>query len=68
MWYLAYRRNGSTRMEVFETREEAIAAACLLIDEPIKDVEIGPMKLPRPGNVLSGDRLREECASRPERR
>ena len=64
MWYLAYRRDGSTRMRVFKTKDLALRAASEMIGERDDDsLEVGPMLAPRDGNVFKGDELRRMCDS-----
>ena len=64
MWYLAYRRDGSTRMRVFKTRDLAFRAACEMFGNRHDDgLEVGPMLAPRDGNVFKGDELRRMCDS-----
>jgi hypothetical protein len=64
MWYLAYRRDGSTRMRVFKTKDLALRAASEMIGDRDDDgLEVGPMLAPRDGNVFKGDELRRMCDS-----
>lgn len=62
VWYVAYRSDGATRMEIFRTREEALHAACGMLDDPAReDVRIGPMLAKREGNEMAEERLRGAC-------
>ena len=63
MWYLAYRRDGSTRMRVFKTKDLALRAACEMFGDRDDGLEVGPMLAPRDGNVFKGDELRRMCDS-----
>jgi hypothetical protein len=60
----SYRRDGSTRMRVFKTKDLALRAASEMIGDRDDDgLEVGPMLAPRDGNVFKGDELRRMCDS-----
>jgi hypothetical protein len=53
-WYASYRTGGSTTMQIFRRREEAIAAAYRLINRGYSNaLEVGPMSGNPEGKLLN---------------
>ena len=64
-WYVSYRAGAATVMSVAKSRDEAISAACGLLDRKIDVQEIGPLLGMRdPGDVIDSVEIRKLHAMR----
>jgi hypothetical protein len=59
-WYVSFRTGGTTIMQIFRTKEQAVEAACVFLDAGHRDaLEVGPMLGLREGHVLNVDAIRQ---------
>ena len=64
-WYVSYRAGAATVMSVAKSRDEAISAACGLLDRKINVQEIGPLLGMRdPGDIIDAVAIRKLNAMR----
>jgi hypothetical protein len=64
-WYMSYRAGAGTVMILAKSREEAISAACGLLDRKINVQEIGPLRGMRdPGDIIDSVEIRKLHAMR----
>ena len=58
-WYVSYRAGPGTVMSLAKSRDEAIGAACALLDRKINVQEIGPLLGRRdPGDIIDSVEIR----------
>src|SRR5271165_3338797 len=66
-WYVSYRAGDATVMSLAKSRDEAISAACGLLDRKIDVQEIGPLLGMRdPGDIIDSVEIRKLHAMRPQ--
>ena len=59
-WYVSYRAGAGTVMSLAKNREEAISAACALLDRKINVQEIGLLLGMRdPGDIIDSVEIRK---------
>ena len=64
-WYVSYRAGAGTVMALAESKDEAISAACGLLDRKINVQEIGPLLGMRDtGEVIDAIEIRKLHAMR----
>jgi hypothetical protein len=56
-WYVAYKPDGATTMQVYRSKRVALRAAIALLRDGVAEVEVGPM-LDTDQGVIRGDELR----------
>ena len=56
-WYVAYKADGGTSMQVYGTKRRALKVAAVLLNDGATEVEVGPMLDTHEG-ILRGDELR----------
>ena len=57
-WYVSYRAGAATVMSLAKSRDEAISAACDLLDRSITVQEIGPLLGMRdPGDIIDSGEI-----------
>jgi hypothetical protein len=58
-WYVSYRAGAGTVMSLADSKDEAISAACDLLDRKINVQEIGPLLGMRdPGDIIDSVEIR----------
>jgi len=66
-WYVSYRAGGATVMSLAKSRDEAISAACGLLDRKINVQEIGRLLGMRdPDEIIDSVEIRKLHAMRPQ--
>ena len=66
-WYVSYRAGDATVMSLAKSRDEAISAACGLLDRKMDVQEIGPLLGMRdPGDIIDSVEIRKLHAMRPQ--
>jgi hypothetical protein len=66
-WYVSYRIGGATVMSLAKSRDEAINAACGLLDRKMNVREVGPLLGMRdPGEIIDSVEIRKLRAMRPQ--
>ena len=66
-WYVSHLAGAVTVMSLAKSREEAISAACGLLDRKIDVQEIGPLLGMRdPGDIIDSVEIRKLHAMRPQ--
>lgn len=64
-WYVSYRAGAATVMILTKSRDEAISAACGLLDRKINVQEIGPLLgMRHPGDIIDSVEIRRLHAMR----
>ena len=64
-WYVSYRAGATTVMSLAKSRDEAISAACALLDQKINVQEIGRVLGTRdPGEIINSVEIRKLHAMR----
>ena len=64
-WYVSYLAGAVTVMSLAKSREEAISAACGLLDREINVQEIGPLLgMREPGDIIGSVEIRKLHAMR----
>lgn len=64
-WYVSYRAGAATVMILAKSRDEAINAACGLLDRKINVQEIGPLiGMRHPGDIIDSVGIRRLHAMR----
>lgn len=64
-WYVSYRAGATTVMSLAKSRDEAISAACGLLDQKIDVQEIGPLLGMRDrGDIIDSVEIRKLHAMR----
>jgi hypothetical protein len=64
-WYVSYRAGAATVMILAKSRDEAISAACGLLDRKINVQEIGPLLgMRHPGDIIDSVEIRRLHAMR----
>jgi hypothetical protein len=59
-WYVSYRAGAGTVMSLANSKDEAIRAACDLLDRKINVQEIGPLLGMRdPGDIIDSVEIRK---------
>ena len=56
-WYVAYKADAVTTMQVYRSKRVALRAATALLRDGVAEVEVGPM-LDTDQGVIRGDELR----------
>jgi hypothetical protein len=64
-WYVSYRAGAATVMNLAKSRDEAISAACSLLDQKIDVQEIGSLRGMRdPDDIIDSVEIRRLHAMR----
>jgi hypothetical protein len=64
-WYVSYLAGAVTVMSLAKSREEAISAACGLLDRKLNVQEIGPLLgMREPGDIIGSVEIRKLHAMR----
>jgi hypothetical protein len=58
-WYIAYRAANGTAMKIFDSRDEAVEAACVMLDQEVDVQTVGPMIELPDGQVIGPAEIRK---------